>query len=514
MKKVLFVFVILAALVSVGVVFLRASGGRAQTSQEYETSPARRGELLVAVNADGVVRAEQSTTLVWKTSGSVELVSVREGDAVTTGQELASLAQTSLPQAVILARADLVQAQRTLDGVLRSSVPISAARQALESAEQLLEDARDPQLAQANAQSALRRAQKTVENAQRDLEIVLSPASAQSIESAYGVVLMWENTLKRTRQDIERVQQKLKKKDETYGPGESRDRYEAMLTNLTEKLVRYQRQAEDAFWRYQKLLRPPDANDVAVAQANLALAVAQLNQAEMDWNRVKDGNSPAELRLLQARVEDARSEVERLSDGTDTEELVAARARVGATRAMLETARQTAPFDGVITQVYNLPGDQVEPGSPAFRVDDLSRLLVEMRISEIDINRIRNGEQVSLSFDSVPGRTFRGRVVDVSPVANVQGGVATFKVVAQVVDPEESLRPGMTVTAEVVVLQLEDVLLVPAGAVRILEGQRVVYILRNSTPVPVYVTLGSSSGGDVQVVSGEVQPGDAVVMNP
>jgi HlyD family secretion protein len=286
-----------------------------------------------------------------------------------------------------------------------------------------------------------------------------------------------------------------------------------MLTSLTLQLVRYQRQAEDALGRYLRLTQPPDPEDVAVAQANLALAQAQLAQAQRDWEQVKDGTSPADLALLHAQLEDARRQAERLEAGADPEEVAAAQARVAAAEATLEMARQVAPFDGVITEIYALPADQVVPGDLAFRLDDLSKLLVELHISEVDINRIQTGQAVTLTLDSAPGSAYRGRVVEVSPVAEVQGGVAAFLVKAEIENADESIRPGMTAGAEIITAEFKDVLLVPASAVRMLQGQRVVYVLRDGKPEAVSVALGASSAGEVQVIEGDVQPGDAIVLN-
>ena len=77
---------------------------------EFETVPVEEGNLVSTISAAGKVRSKQSTSLQWKTSGIVEAVNVGVGDQVETGMVLASLSQTSLPQSVILAQADLVNA--------------------------------------------------------------------------------------------------------------------------------------------------------------------------------------------------------------------------------------------------------------------------------------------------------------------------------------------------------------------------------------------------------------------
>ena len=72
----------------------------------------------------------------------------------------------------------------------------------------------------------------------------------------------------------------------------------------------------------------------------------------------------------------------------------------------------------------------------------------------------------------------------------------------------------MTAAVNTVVENLEDVLLVPNRAVRFVEGQRVVYILVDNQPSPVSVILGVSSDTMSEVLEGELQVGDQIVLNP
>ena len=67
-------------------------------------------------------------------------------------------------------------------------------------------------------------------------------------------------------------------------------------------------------------------------------------------------------------------------------------------------AHLTAPFAGTVTEASLSPGDQVTAGTLAFRVDDLSSLLVDVELSEVDINSVTVGQTVTLSFDAILGQ--------------------------------------------------------------------------------------------------------------
>jgi HlyD family secretion protein len=165
--------------------------------------------------------------------------------------------------------------------------------------------------------------------------------------------------------------------------------------------------------------------------------------------------------------------------------------------------------------VLSKPGDQVNPGTLAFRIDDLSRLLVDLEVSEIDINQIEVGQQVLMSFDAILAQEYTGDVLEVALVGSEQQGVVNFNVTVELQDPDDNVRPGMTSAVNIVVSQLEEALLVPNRAVRVLEGQRVVYTLSSGGELdPIPVTLGASSDTHSEILDSDLQEGDAVVLNP
>ena len=256
------------------------------------------------------------------------------------------------------------------------------------------------------------------------------------------------------------------------------------------------------------------ATDVAQREAELAKAQAQLADAKRQWQRLKDGPSQAEIATLEAQLADAQREWERLKDGPDPDDVAAARARVAAAQASLNQRRITAPFAGEITQVSSKTGDQVSPNTPAFRLDDLSRLLVDVQVSEVDVNQVQVGQPVVLAFNSIPNQEYHGKVVEVSAVGEQDQGVVNFTVTVALTDADEQVKPGMTAAVTVTVSELNDVLLVPNRAVRAQDGQRLVYVLRNGAATAVPVTLGHSSDTYSELLQGDLQAGDPIVLNP
>lgn len=513
MKKT-FVFLFLIAALAAGWFALdRYRVGRSAAGEPL-TEAVRRDRLRITVEADGTVRSNQTAELIWRISGRVGQVNISVGDKVPAGKDLANLKQTSLPQSMILAQAELVEAQRALDDLRSSQLQRAQAQQAMEQARQALEDTRNPQLVQAEAQTSVAEAQKAVDVARRDLEIISKLAPRAAIEQARANLLIAERVLNDTLRNIERINKKLKKPEEDYLFFESRDLYKQILDALENKRMRDQRQYDEALDKYNSLLEPPDPLDLAIAQGNLALKDAELRQAQVEAGRVRDGATPGDLAVLEASLRDAERQWLRVKDGPDAGEVAAAEARLAAAQAALEQAHITAPFNGTITAVYTKPGDQVNTGDPAFRLDDLSRLLVDAQVSEMNINQIQVGQPVLLTFESVPDQEYHGQVVEVPAVGLTTQNVLSFKVMVAIDDADARVRPGMTSSVAFVVDDLDDALLVPNRALRFTQGERVVYVLRDGSLVPVPIQLGAASATHTQVLGGELSEGDQVVLDP
>lgn len=220
-----------------------------------------------------------------------------------------------------------------------------------------------------------------------------------------------------------------------------------------------------------------------------------------------------DLALKQAELDEAQRTYDRLTSG-NTAEIEAAQARVEAAQAALNMARVVSPFAGTVTESHSLSGDQVGAGATAFRVDNLSSLLVDVQVSEVDINNVSIGQPVSLTFDAILGKTYHGEVVEVTQAGTVDEGVVNFTVTVELTDADALVKPGMTAGVNIVVEELQDVLLVPNRAVRLVDGERVVYVLEDGQSVRKEIRLGSSSDTQSIVTSGDVAEGDQIILNP
>jgi len=115
--------------------------GSRDTVSQFQIVKIERGNLVATIGATGTVRAKQSAVLSWQVNGTVDTVNVKVGDNVPVDFVMAFLEKTSLPQSIIMAEADLSNAQTTLDNLLNSNSALAQAEQDLANAKQAVEDA-------------------------------------------------------------------------------------------------------------------------------------------------------------------------------------------------------------------------------------------------------------------------------------------------------------------------------------------------------------------------------------
>ncbi len=452
MKRSTIIVVVVVVLAVAGYFGFRLIQARQAAARSgFETVEIARGSLTALVGATGTVRANQTAVLAWQTSGQIGEIYVEVGDQVSAGQTLASLERSSLSQAIILAEADLISARRALENLKESDAARAQAQLALVQAQDALETAKD------------RRASKDYRRAS-DL------------------------TLEEAQTNLALAQEEVKRTEEIY------DMFDRLEVNNPQRLAAYsayleaRRTLQRAEANLAYLQGLPDDLEVQQADANLALAEANLKDAQREWERLKDGPDPDDIR--------------------------AAEARIAAIEATLELIDLEAPFAGTVTEVNAKVGDQVAPGTVSFRIDDLSRLLVDVQVPEVDINRIQVGQPARLTFDAVLDKEYNGKVASVGRVGTPVAGVVNFMVTIELTDADEAVLPGMTAGVNIIVNRLEDVLVVPNRAVRLREGRRVVYLLKNGAAELVNIEIGAVSDLQSEIIGGDVKEGDLVILNP
>jgi membrane fusion protein, multidrug efflux system len=186
-----------------------------------------------------------------------------------------------------------------------------------------------------------------------------------------------------------------------------------------------------------------------------------------------------------------------------------AEAHLGLARRGLEKAVVRAPFAGRVGDRSFHVGDYVREGDVLMELLDDDPLRVEFELPEGYIGQVEPGSPVAVAVRSLPGEEISGRVVFVSP--RVETATRTFKVEAEVPNPERRLRPGQFVGVEIELARRAEAVVVPEEAVVPRGGENFVFVIADGTAELRLVTLGERSPGRVEVVSG-LTAGERVVV--
>ncbi|GFE57562.1 efflux RND transporter periplasmic adaptor subunit [Geobacter sp. AOG1] len=282
------------------------------------------------------------------------------------------------------------------------------------------------------------------------------------------------------------------------------------------------------------------------AQANLLKAKADLNDAKRSLERnrqlLKDGIvAQSDFDTAENRYEQAVATV-KAADGT----VAQTRGTFSQSETNLRYATIRSPVDGIVVS-RNVDVGQTVAASfqtpTLFTIaQDLTKMEIDTSVDEADISRIKVGQPVTFTVDSYPENRFSGKVFQIRNAPVVTQNVVTYVVVVSVDNREMKLKPGMTANVSVETAHKENVLKIPAAALRFKPkgdkgskwaknatgaaekpssgdqrkkkagGQQVYILGQDNKPVPVQVTTGVSNDGQVELAGGDLKEGDEVIV--
>ncbi|MEM7345156.1 MAG: efflux RND transporter periplasmic adaptor subunit, partial [Chloroflexota bacterium] len=200
-----------------------------------------------------------------------------------------------------------------------------------------------------------------------------------------------------------------------------------------------------------QLLAGPTREQITLAQISVL-------EAEAALSKTLNGATKQQLDISRASVKEAEASLAQLLAGATPEQLAAAEASVRQAQAGLDQAMEagnrlslTAPFGGVVTAIDLEVGQIVGAGTPVANVADLSGWVIETDdLTEIDVVKVVEGQEVSVKFDALPAEAFVGRVARIKPRSETKAGDVTYTVTIELdnyFDPR--LRWGMTTFVEI-----------------------------------------------------------------
>lgn len=192
-----------------------------------------------------------------------------------------------------------------------------------------------------------------------------------------------------------------------------------------------------------------------------------------------------------------------------------------------------APIDGIIISREVEIGQTVVANMEVaniFTIADLDNMQVIGDVDEADIGQVKVGQNVTFTVDAYPEDLFSGKVTQVRLNPTTESNVVTYEVVVSTNNTDHKLIPGLTANLTIYTAEADDILAVPAGALKFSpksfensplpqpageapkNAKHVVWVVRNNRLYPVAVETGASNGVNVEIKSG-LNMGDTVAID-
>ena len=190
-----------------------------------------------------------------------------------------------------------------------------------------------------------------------------------------------------------------------------------------------------------------------------------------------------------------------------------AQTAVATAQTNLDNALIRATVAGVVTAISAQVGENVTTNSTAgfIVLANTGSMALHGTIGEADVVKLKLGQVATVTVDAVGTAKMTGKVTSLDPVATIASGVPVYGVDVTIDLPSQTVRPGMSGTANVIIASSPTALTVPNLAVKTASGRRYLTVMKDGQPVDTDVTFGISNDTLTEVLTG-VQEGDVVAL--
>lgn len=240
-------------------------------------------------------------------------------------------------------------------------------------------------------------------------------------------------------------------------------------------------------------------NSLRSLQANYKVAELGMNNAKTTFENntllFDEGIiSKAEYDQVKYAYESAQAQLEAIQVQMDT------------VNKSISDCSVKAPLTGVVTE-RNIERGGTAGQTAAYKVMDISKIKVEVGVSEQTINTVKVGDKVEVLMTSISAEPLTGTVATASPAV---GGSGTYSVTVEMDNKDGKIKAGMMAEVRFTAESADDAIVLPRNTVIEKDDETYVYIVEGDKAKKVIVTLGIDTGENIEIVSG-LKDGDTVV---
>lgn len=471
--------------------------GKNDSGPGWTTDTVSVGTVQNLVSVSGIIDAVESAELAFPVTGTLESVSVKEGDVVTKGQTLATLSHNDLKAEYQDAYGALVIAEADLRELVTGLRP----------------EERDI-------------TKTTADIAREDLARITKEQD-ERVRNAYRALLSSDLEARPEKSDNDDVAPTVTgtytcEKEGAYTfemfRSGSRSGYSYRLSGLESGT--YTAYTESSSPMGSCGLAVQFASDTSYGNSTWIIElpntlgasyVTNLNAYNLAVTARENAIREAEQKLTLAEQNERLDTASPRSEALSREEarVLQAQARLGAAKAQIDKRILVAPFDGTVSHVESVPGEAVGT-APIITMVSANAFALTALVPEIDVTKISVGQKASVVFDARQNETRMATVIFISPLARKIDGVSYFEAKLVMDEDIEWLRSGLNADVDIIVETHENVTRIPRRYLVGESGSYTVLVPDGEKTKSVSVTV-TAFGNDGFVAVEGIDAGTTVV---
>lgn len=521
MKRKLKKFILPLAVLSM---ILSGCNKTEETAEEVNLTPVEvqemnnasiKKELVYA----GQVKPNETVNVTSKLSGLVESVKYDVGDFVKQGDVLFTLDKKDIQDQIKQLEASLKVSDTSVESAKTGLNQVSNGGQVASSRLSLQSGVENAGTAVENAKKSLENAQNAVDNAQKvvdNAEKAMENAQ-KSVDNAEKSVNGASIQLDNAKISLDDIQKKYEDNKKLYDAGViSRSDFESIELARSQAQNAYN-QAQNAYDQatitYEQSKTSYEQSQTSYEQTQIAYKQSQTayEQSQIAYNQAVESYGDAKESLSIFENKTTSDNIASAQDGLNT--AVASRDSVS---TQLEIAKSTlndtsvkAPISGYISAKNISETNMVSAQSAPYTIVDMSKVTVEVNVSEKIINLIKVGEKVDVVIPTIGDKIISGVIKTISPSSDT---TKTYPVVIEIENSASSIKSGMFAEIHFVESEAKKAFVVPRNTVLENDKDKYVYVVEDGKAVKKVVSLGIDNGENIQILEG-VGKGDKVVVN-
>jgi HlyD family secretion protein len=232
-------------------------------------------------------------------------------------------------------------------------------------------------------------------------------------------------------------------------------------------------------------------NTITDDKDNIVSADRNIKVKELSLEKTKEGSTDLEIRTQQLTVEQKEAD---LADAQET----------------LSDYSIRAPFAGIISTVSVSKGDTASVNTAMGSIITHEKIAT-ITLNEVDIAKIKVGQKVNITFDALDDLAVEGEVYEVDATGTVSQGVVSYSVKISFNTENENVKPGMSISANIISESVSDVLTIPSSAIKTIGGKSTVQVMNSDGKIErKTVEVGITDDASIEIKSG-LALGDKVV---